>query len=187
VLDVSLRLPIIFKNIQDKKSPMNPKRSARYYYLKFMRLKGDPHSLALGTAIGIFIGITPTMPLHTVLIIMATVVTRSSTIAALLASFLVCNPITYVPQYYLSTVVGNVLTPYELTWTRIKEVLDVLLQHPGLSKSIEALAGLGYEAAIVLVVGGIVLALPGAVASYFLSLRLFVKIRQKRRQKHLLN
>lgn len=166
---------------------MNPKRSAKYYYLKFMRQKGDPQSLALGTAIGVFIGITPTMPLHTILIILITLATRTSIITAMLGSFLVCNPITYVPQYYLSTIIGNALTPYDLTWTRIKEVLDILLQHPGLQQSMEVLAGLGYEAVIVLVVGGTVLALPFTIASYFLSLRLFVKIRQKREQRHLLN
>ena len=166
---------------------MNPKRSAKYYYLKFMRQKGDPQSLALGTAIGVFIGITPTMPLHTILIILITLATRTSIITAMLGSFLVCNPITYVPQYYLSTIIGNALTPYDLTWTRIKEVLDILLQHPGLQQSMEVLAGLGYEAVIVLVVGGTVLALPFTIASYLLSLRLFVKIRQKREQRHLLN
>jgi uncharacterized protein len=166
---------------------MNPKRLSKYYYLKFMRLKGDPQSLAIGTAVGVFIGITPTMPLHTVLIILITLVTRTSTIAAMLASFLVCNPLTYVPQYYLSTVIGNALTPYELTWSRIKEVLEILLQHPGLQKSFDVLVGLGFEAAIVLVVGGVVLALPLAVASYFFSLRVFVKIREKRSQKHILN
>ncbi len=166
---------------------MNLKRIVKYYYLKFMRMKGDPQSLAIGTAIGVFIGITPTMPLHTILIIPLTIITRTSTIAALLGSLLVCNPITYVPQYYLATIVGNALTPYELSWARIKEVLDILLQHPGLQKSMEALIGLGYEAAIVLVVGGTVLALPCALISYFLSLRLFIKIRQKRGQKHLLN
>ena len=166
---------------------MNLKRIFKYYFLKFMRMKGDPQSLAIGTAIGVFIGITPTMPLHTILIIPLTIITRTSTIAALLGSLLVCNPITYVPQYYLATIIGNALTPYELSWARIKEVLDILLQHPGLQKSMEALVGLGYEAAIVLVVGGTVLALPCALISYFLSLRLFIKIRQKRGQKHLLN
>ncbi|MFH2123773.1 MAG: DUF2062 domain-containing protein [Pseudomonadota bacterium] len=166
---------------------MDLKRIARFYYLKFMRLKGDPQSLAVGTAIGVFIGVTPTMPLHTILILLITVVTRTSTIAALLGSFLVCNPITYVPQYYLSTVIGNALTPYQLSWARIQEVLDVLLHHSGLQKSLEALFGLGYEAAIVLVVGGIVLALPFTVASYFLSLRFFVKIKKTRERKHLLN
>lgn len=166
---------------------MNPKRTARYYYVKFMRLKGDPHSLALGTAIGVFIGITPTIPLHTILIIMATVVTRSSTIAGILASFLVCNPVTYVPQYYLATVVGNALTPYDLTWAKIKEVLELLLQHHGLTQSMKILAGLGYDAMIVLVVGGVVLGLPCAVVSYIFSLRSFHKIREKRRQKHILH
>ncbi len=48
-------------------------------------------------------------------------------------------------------------------------------------------ASLGYEAVIVLLVGGVVLALPCAVPSYFFSLRFFVKIRKKRRQKHILN
>ncbi|MBU0960183.1 MAG: DUF2062 domain-containing protein, partial [Proteobacteria bacterium] len=38
---------------------MNLKRTSRYYYLKFVRLKGDPQSLAGGTAIGTFFGITP--------------------------------------------------------------------------------------------------------------------------------
>ena len=99
---------------------MNPKRIARYFYLKFMRMKGDPQSLAIGTAIGVFIGVTPTMPLHTILIILITLATRTSTIAALLGSLLVCNPITYVPQYYLATIIGNALTPYDLTWGRIK-------------------------------------------------------------------
>ncbi len=166
---------------------MNPKRITRYFYLKFMRQKGDPKSLALGTAIGVFIGVTPTMPLHTILIILITLATRTSTIAALLGSLLVCNPITYVPQYYLSTIIGNALTPYQLTWGRIKEVLDVLLQHQGVYNSLEALVGLGYEAAIVLVVGGTVLALPFTIVSYFVSLRLFLKIRHKQSQKHLLD
>ncbi len=166
---------------------MNLRRGARYFYLKFMRLKGDPQSLALGTAIGVFLGIAPIMPLQTICIIVFTVATRSSFIAAMLASTLVANPLTYVPQYYFSTIIGNAITPYELTWEHIKGVLDILLQYPGVYKSLEVLFGLGYEAAIVLVVGGTVMALPFGIASYFISLRIFLKIRQRWRQKHLLN
>lgn len=166
---------------------MNPQRSARYYYLKFRRTKGDPQSLAIGTAIGIFLGIVPIMPLKTITIVFTTVVTRASTIAAMLASVLVCNPLTYIPLYFLSTIIGNVLTPYELSWQRIKEVLDFLLASPGMYKALIALAGLGYEAMIVLLVGGAVLALPFTIISYFLSLRFFGQIRKRRHQKHLLN
>lgn len=152
-----------------------------------MRLKGDPQSLALGTAIGVFLGIAPIMPFQTILVVLVTVVTRTSTIAAILSSFLVANPFTYVPQYYLSTVIGNALTPYDLTWVRIKEAMDLMLQDPGFYKTLMILVELGYEAVIVLLVGGAVLAIPFTFASYFLSLRLFLKIRQKKTQKHILD
>jgi uncharacterized protein (DUF2062 family) len=166
---------------------MNPKRTFRYYYLKFMRLKGDPQSLAWGTAFGTFLGLLPIIPLHTISVLFVTFVTRTSTIAGVLATLVVCNPLTYVPQYYFSIVIGNMITPYNFTWERMKEVLDILLSKPGLMESMQALGGIGYEAIVVLVVGGSVLALPFSVASYFLSLQLFTRIREKRRKKQLLH
>lgn len=166
---------------------MNLKRTSRYYYLKFVRLKGDPQSLAWGTAIGTFFGITPIIPFHTLINLVVTFLTRTSTIAAVLASLIVCNPFTYVPQYYLSTVIGNFLTPYDLNWERIKSVLDILLAKPGFMESLQAVTGLGYEAIIVLLVGGSVLALPFTIASYIFSLRLFITIREKRKERHILN
>jgi len=166
---------------------MTPKRICRYYYLKFTRLQGDPQSLAWGTAIGTFFGITPIIPFHTAINLVITFLTRTSTIAALLASFIVCNPLTYVPQYYFSTIIGNALTPYDFTWERMETVVDILLSKPGLTESLNALATLGYEAIIVLLVGGSVLALPFTVVSYFLSLQLFIKIRNKKRTKHILD
>jgi len=166
---------------------MNLKRTFRYYFLKFTRLKGEPRALAWGTAIGIFIGITPTMPLHTVAILLVSIITRTSTIAALLAAFVVSNPLTFVAQYYFSIVIGNMVTPYTLNWESMKSVLDILLSKPGFAKSIEVLCGLGYEALTVLLVGGVILALPFSIAAYFLSLRFFIKVREKRRYKHVLH
>lgn len=166
---------------------MKLSRLSKYYYLKFIRLKGDPKSLAAGTAIGVFVGLTPTIPLHTVAIIALTVVTRTSFIAAYTASWLVCNPLTYVPIYYFSLVIGNAVTPYDLNWERIKEVLNLLLSHPGIGPSITAVANLGFEAITVMVVGGCILAIPFTIASYYFSFALFVKIRKKRQEKHILN
>ncbi len=166
---------------------MNPKRFFKYFYLKFLRLKGDPQSLAGGIAIGVFLGIMPIMPFQTILVVLATVVTRTSTIAAVLSSFLVANPLTYVPQYYFSTMIGNALTPYDLTWSRIKEAMDLMSQDPGFYKSLRILVELGYESVIVIVVGGMILAIPFTIASYYLSLPVFQKIKKRREQKHLLN
>ncbi len=166
---------------------MNPKRLSRFYFLKFKRLKGSPQSLAQGIAIGTFFGITPTIPLHTIMVILVTLITRTSTIAALLATLIVCNPFTYVAQYYFSIIIGNAVTPYHFNWERMKTVLDILLAKPGITESLQALSCLGFEAAVVLIVGGSILALPFSVTSYFLSLRFFIKIREKKRQKHILN
>jgi tRNA-2-methylthio-N6-dimethylallyladenosine synthase len=74
----------------------------------------------------------------------------------------------------------------ELSNERIKHVLDILMAKPGFPESIQALSSLGYEAVIILLVGGGVLALPFAIVSYCLSLRFFTKIQEKRREKHIL-
>lgn len=161
-------------------------RLRKYYYLRFIRLKGDPQSLAFGTAIGVFIGITPTMPLHTAIILLLAVLTRTSAIAAILSSWIVCNPLTYIPIYYFSTVIGNALTPYDLNWEKIQNIVNEILSSQGFVHTLKLLAGLGYEAIVVLLVGGTVLALPFAIVSYYLSLSAFLKIRAKRREKHIL-
>jgi len=159
---------------------MKPFRLGRYYYLKFTRLQGDPHSLALGTAIGVFIGITPTIPFHTVIILCIAMLTRCSAIAAILSSWVVCNPLTYLPIYYFSMVLGNFITPFELNWLRIKKVITTLTSDQPLLQSLQDIGGLGLEAIVVMVFGGIVLAIPFGVVSYYLSLHLFVRIRRKK-------
>jgi len=166
---------------------MEVNRTFKYFWLKLLRLRGNPQSLAWGTAIGVFIGLTPTIPLHTIAILALTFITRTSTIAAITTSILVCNPLTYVPIYYFSLVIGNAVTPYELSWQKMKSVLDVLLSNQSFSASLTAMADIGYEAIIVMVAGGIVLALPFTIFSYFFSLKLFITIREKRRRRHLLD
>lgn len=159
----------------------------KYYTLRFKRLKGDPRSLAGGTALGVFVGLTPTIPFHTLIIILLALVTRTSTIAGILSSWFICNPLTYFPIYYLSLVIGNSVTPYELNWLKIKETLDLILAAEDLRQSIHTLFSLGFEAAIVMVVGGCLFALPFSIASYYLSLKFFVAIRKKRQDKHILH
>ncbi len=165
---------------------MNPKRTARYYYVKFTRLQGDPQSLAGGTAIGIFFGTLPIIPFHTVSVLLVTFVSRTSTIAGMLSSVVVCNPVTYIPQYYLPLVIGNALTPYTVNWERIKELLTVLLTGSGMAERIEILGTLGYETIIVMMVGGLVIATPLSIGSYVLSLRFFKKLQAQRRKRHIL-
>ncbi len=166
---------------------MNLDRTRRYYYLRFVRLKGNPRSLALGSAIGVFVGITPTIPFHTIVIFVLSIFTRSSFIAGLITSWVVCNPLTYIPQYFLSLKIGNLVTPYELSWDQVRSVLETLLSDVSFGMRMKALVTVSYEAIIVMLIGGTILALPFAVISYYLSYFTFVKIRKKRQEKRILH
>jgi len=143
-------------------------------------LRGDPKILAGGTALGVLIGLTPTMPLHTVLIIGLTLLTRTSTIAGIVSSFLICNPLTYFPIYYFSLQVGNKITPYDINWSNVRDVLDLLVKSDKILHSIKILGNLGYETVVVMVAGGFVIALPCAVISYYCALYLFKNLNTKR-------
>lgn len=165
---------------------MNFTRLKQYYYLKFLRIKGDPIDIAWGACIGALIGTMPVMPFHTIGIIAVCFMTRTSAMAGLFSSLVISNPFTYLQIYYLSMVIGNFLTPYEVTWTDIHNILNVIVSGHGFKESVQMLASQGAEIIIVMLSGGLVLALPTAVLWYFFTLRLFLKIREKRRQKHIL-
>jgi len=166
---------------------LKPHRAARYYYLRLLRLQGDPETLARGVAIGVFVGITPTLPLHTVLALLFAYLLGGNAIAALITTVMVSNPLTLVPQYYLCWRIGNWLLPGHLSWHKIQRVMAVIHSDPGFSESLHSLGRLSIEALSVLLLGGIILALPITLLAYQLSRRLFATIRQKRRQRHVLD
>ena len=161
-------------------------RIARYYYLRFIRLQGTPYSLAMGTALGAAIAVTPTLPTHTVVIVSITLLLRVNTIAAMIAGAVVSNPLTFAAQYYLSWKIGNWLLPGRLTWERLQGVL-AMVKEAGLVEGMKILSHLSFDAILVMLTGGFVLAVPLGVATYFISYRFFEHLREKRQQKHLLN
>ncbi len=163
-----------------------PRRTARYYYLRFIRLQGSPYSLAMGSAVGAAIAITPTLPLHTVLIVGVTLLMRVNTIAALMVGTIFSNPFTFAAQYYVSWKIGDTLLPGRLGWDDLQDVL-ALVKESGFVESVKAICSLGIDAILVLLVGGLVLAIPLSIAVYFISFRFFSRIRDRRQKKHILN
>lgn len=161
-------------------------RFIKYYFIKFKRLQGSPHALAGGTAIGVFVGLTPTIPFHTVLIVFLSLLSRTSALAGIIVSWIVCNPLTYLPIYYLSAVVGNHLTPYELNLKTVQTALEQAMSGTGMKHSLAILIQSGYEVVIVMGIGGLCIALPVAAVSYYLALIFFVQIKKKRIKKHVL-
>ncbi len=144
-------------------------RTARYYYRQLQRLPGNPRKLALAVALGVFIGITPTVPFHFALALSLSTLLGLSRLAAALGT-LVSNPLTLVPTYYACFKIGQLLLFHgeSLSFPETLNLMELLK--------------LGWKVNLALQVGGVILALPFTVAGYFLTLRVIQRYRQRRRE-----
>ncbi len=156
---------------------MNLKRTVKYHWLKFRRLQGDPKRLAGGAALGVFIGVTPSIPFHTILALTLAPLLRVSVVTAYLGIW-ISNPLTWVPQYLLAYEVGRHLLFRGESLT--------IPNHADLA----AFLGLLWRGGLALHVGGVMIALPPAVAAYFFTLWAVRRYRRHRarvlRRVHLL-
>ena len=148
---------------------MTLKMKIRNFYNQCISLKGEPTTIALGLAIGVFVGVTPTIPFHSAIIVMIGFLFRQNITAAYLGSWIISNPLT-IPFLYLSQYeLGHILlgiAPYEFCFT---------------DYSFVGIAALGRRTLLPLLTGGFIMAPLFAVPAYFISHRLIVAGRAKRR------
>jgi uncharacterized protein (DUF2062 family) len=145
---------------------MTLKRTLRYCWLKFRRLQGSPQKLAWGMALGVFIGMTPTLPLHTILALTLAPLLRISPLTAYLGIW-VSNPITMVPLYLIAYEVGR-LVLLRGEHIRLPETFDL----PNLLDFV-------WRGGLALQVGGLIIALPSAIIAYFLTLWVVRRYRRR--------
>ena len=130
------------------------------------KLPGDPHYVAMGMAIGIFVSITPTMPFHTVIAIALAIILRGSKAAAAIGVWF-CNPLTaplfYLGSYKTGMFVFGQLAPFNVKYESVLELMK-----------------LGMDATIAMIAGGIILGILPGIAAYFITRKIITKIRLRR-------
>jgi len=84
------------------------KNRLREFHDRFISLKGDPRKIAMGMAIGVFIGVTPTIPFHTGLILFLTMFFRQNLTAAMLGAWIM-NHLTIPFFYFAEYEIGKIL------------------------------------------------------------------------------
>ena len=138
-------------------------------FVRIKDLQGDPRYIATGMAIGVFVGVTPTIPLHTVIAIALAFILRGSKPAAAIGVWF-ANPITipffYIGSFKLGTLILNRPIPFDVKF-----------------ESITALMTLGLDATVAMIVGGSILGILPAIAAYILTYRLMAMLRDKARKK----
>lgn len=144
------------------------RRIFRYIYLRLVRVGGDPVHIGLGFAVGVFLGIFPTFGVGTPLALLIASLLRWNRIAAVLGS-LVMNPFTTPFFWTLSGSLGAAIFRVDA-----KKVL----QSVGNGERMKSLS----EAALIYLTGNTLIALAGAVVSYFVSRKLVMAYREKRQE-----
>ncbi len=133
------------------------RRVLRYHWLKFRRLQEDPRKIAGGMALGVFIGITPTIPFHMVAVLSLAALLRVSPVTAFIG-IQIGNPLTIPAIYLASYKVGQFLL-YRGKPLVFPETF-----------SFKAWICVLWQGGVALQVGGVILAIPPAIVAYFLTL-----------------
>lgn len=145
------------------------KKRIQRFHDRFISLKGEPRAIAMGMAVGIFVGVTPTIPFHTALIILFGLIWKHNLTSAYLGSWLISNPVT-IPLFYLGQ--------YELG----KYLLGM---NPGgltlADYSIRSVFSMGWHVLLPLLTGGLIMAPLFAIPSYFITYRVLLALRNRNR------
>ena len=155
---------------QDSNIKTSPGQLSKYNIREFVQrvknLEGDPHYVAMGLAIGVFVGMTPTIPFHTALAVALAFIFRGSKAAAALGVWF-SNPITAPIFYWGSYKLGMYLlgnpAPFDIKYESILELLN-----------------LGMDVTIAMIAGGIILGVLPGIASYFITRKIITTIRLRR-------
>ena len=149
------------------------RHSLRTIYQRFIRIRGNPREIALGFALGLFIGFTPTMGGQILISIFLASLFKWNKITAAIG-VQVTNPFTAPLIYGFTYVLGAKLiglhrpVDFEFTfdWHGIVSMVD---QAPRIF--------------LALTIGGVIVGLPVAVIGYFASYVTFERYQQRLKEK----
>ena len=130
-----------------------------------LALDDTSHSIALGAAIGMFIGLTPTVGIQTVIVMLLAFLTSRLFYfnrAAALLTIYVSNPLTVVPLYYGIYWVGTLFVAGDAS----VEQFDKLLSYEGMEGWWETVCGLAIQYGKPLAIGTAIIAPTFSLLSY---------------------
>ncbi|MCA9085647.1 MAG: DUF2062 domain-containing protein [Planctomycetaceae bacterium] len=139
--------------------------SPRVLLRSVLALDDSPHAIALGTAIGIFVGLTPSVGIQTVLIVALVVLTRRffyfNGTAAMLSTY-ISNPLTMVPLYYFWYRLGALFVPANATIEQFRAILDF----EGFAGWWHSTCTLAVQVGVPMMIGSLIVAPIGAAIAY---------------------
>ncbi|MBE9535542.1 MAG: DUF2062 domain-containing protein [Proteobacteria bacterium] len=141
-------------------------RSFRYLYLRFLRLRGSAKDVARGMALGVFIGITPTMGVQMPIALFFAMLLKENKLAAVIGVW-ISNPMTAIPIYTYNFKIGKyILGTPDIKMPSFTSLQDVL--------------ALGHDLFMPLFVGSIVAGIFSAAVAYVATYYIYSGIQKER-------
>jgi len=140
-------------------------RTPRMLLRQILALDDTNHSKALGVALGVFIGMTPTVGIQMILVLVFAALTSKlfqfNRVAALLTVY-ISNPLTVLPIYWLDYKVGTWFIYGDAT----REQFAKILEYDSFAEWWETILGLFVTIGAPLIVGSLVVATVCGVVTY---------------------
>jgi len=128
-------------------------------YKRFLKIRGRPREIAKGFALGLFVGMTPLMGLHTAIAVPLAALFKWNKISAAIAVWItnaVTAPIIYSITYFVGARIAGIERAFGLTNTNgFSGLYKLILKTP--------------EIFWTMTIGGIVLGIPLAVIGYYFT------------------
>jgi len=162
-------------------SPQKPawKYSPRMLLRSILMLDDSAHSIALGTAIGMFIALTPTVGIQMLIVVCVAFLTRPffkfNQVASLITVY-ISNPLTIVPIYWFDYKIGT----YYVGGSMTQKDFARILEFEGFSGWWETVKQLLLEVGSPLIIGSLIVATFFALMTYPIMLRLLMHFRKQK-------
>ena len=151
----------------------SPRRLVR----RLLSLDDSPHAIALGTAIGMFVGMPPTVGIQMILIVTIAAVTRPlfhfNRVAGLITVY-ISNPITIMPLYAAFYYTGTLVVEAPMTPAEFQEQFELALDRSWL----DPLRFIFQEVAWPMIAGSLLIAIATSMPTYPIVRRLVVARRR---------
>jgi uncharacterized protein (DUF2062 family) len=142
-------------------------------YERFLKIRGTPREIALGFSLGLFVGMTPLMGLHTLIAVPLAALFKWNKISAAVAVWVtnaITAPIIYGGTYLIGAKIAGIRNSLALSDAGgFSALYELLLNTP--------------EIFWAMTIGGIVVGIPLAVAGYYTAFFLVDRYRQKIKRK----
>ena len=130
-----------------------------------LQLDDTDHSIALGTAIGMAIGLTPTVGIQMIIVMIFTLLTRKlfrfNVMAALIAVY-ISNPLTMIPIYWMLYLVGTRFVAGDVT----RDQFAAIFQYNGFGEWLQTIEELIFVIGKPLLIGTAIVATIGGLVTY---------------------